>query len=183
MMSNPIDQPFESVWQWTVHFSEPVDEPFIERGAGGWCSGTEDEDLPRVLGHIEEAAMVGLLRRLTERQVPLDPRFAELAGTSELPTRSELARAVAALLGVPAPESTASEDLLVDVVLLAHGWYHNRDAPTEDTHAGHSIGSQVMERVDADDLAAAMNELGLEDEFALWQLATQLLEQMGVPIW
>jgi len=178
---NALEKSIESVWLSRMRISEP-DQPL--GGAGvSFSIGTDDERLGRIIASIRSEVSVESTRQLAREQVPIDLRFAELVGTDELPSRRELATSTAALLGLSEPSLHATEALLVDVVLLAHGWYYNPYADAESTTVGHSIGSRAKSELSASDFAAALQDLGLDDEVALWSAAAGLVKHMGFRVW
>ena len=72
--------------------------------------------------------------------------------------------------------------LLVELVLVAHGWYDNIYAPSDSTEVGHSIVSAAEHRLSGEDFRAALGDLELEDDVQLWSVAAALVNRMGLRI-
>lgn len=186
--ATPNAIPRDYAYQWAARIravegdAEPIAHP-------NFASATEeDEKLRELITFVTHDVGVMLARELSGRQIPVDPRFAELVGCGRVPTRSELAKRLALTMGLHEPTHEASEGLLVDIALLAHRWYDNPDAPTESTEVGHGIVSAAQKSMSPEDFAAALDDLGvredhLEREVELWTLAADLVKRMGVPIW
>ena len=192
---NAIDRPFGAVWFWRILVGEPPG-PLSTPGGGyaepppgekpilqAWMRAVEDEPLANILMGIRATVPVEIARQLSGSQVPIDRRFAELIGTGTLPRRAELAERTAALLGLSEPTTPEAENLLVDIVLLAHEWYYDLHAPTESTDAGNSIGSRAASSLSRDELRSALADLHMEQPDATWTISTELLSRMGFRIW
>jgi hypothetical protein len=177
---NAVGGPFEAVWAWRVALEQPAGDTVLGLGR---MHGAEDERLAEIIAQIKQAVSVGLARRLSDRQMPIDRRFAELIGTGQAPTRSEVAARLSELLGLSKPTLAASEHLLADLALLAHRWYDDPYAPTESTDVGHGIVSAVAADMADEDFQAAIDDLGVEDDVRLWGVAADLVARMGVPVW
>jgi hypothetical protein len=176
---NAVGGPFESVWTWSVRF-EPLPG---EADASSHNFRHNDEAVVEIIAWVKQAVAVGLARRLSERRVPVDRRFADLIGVERAPARSEVAEKVAELSGLPKPTRAATEALLVDLALLAHRWYDDPYAPTEQTHVGHGIVSAAASEMTDRDFRTALDDLGLKDDVRLWTVAADLVKRMGVPVW
>jgi len=176
---NAIGGPFEAVWSWSVSFEDPSGSHVA---GGGTMQSAADERLEEIVSRVRHTVSVELARRLARDQIPIDRRFAELIGTDHGPTRSEVATRTCELLGLPKPTRDATVALVVELVLVAHGWYDNNYAPSDSTEVGHSIVSAAQHRLSAEDFQAALGDLELEDDVQLWSVAAGLVKQMGLRI-
>ena len=175
---NAVQRDYDSAWLYRLGYEKPADElPGDEIGTP-MAKGEGDEQLPKMIERIEGSLDIELRSRLSDEEIPLDPRFSELVGTPRLIGRAELARSVALLLGLSPPHSATAEDLLVGLALRVHRFYFEFNYSYDDMAIGSTLVSAVSSALEAEQFNAALNDLGV-DEVGLWSAAADLVRRMG----
>jgi len=178
---NAVERHYDSAWLYRLSFEEPADE-LPGDGVGTPMAKSEgDGALPQLIERIEGSFDVELRSRLSDEEIPLDPRFSELLGTSRLIGRAELAQSVARLLGLSPPHSATAEALLVGLALRVHRFYFEFNYSYDNMAIGSTLVSSVSSGLSAQEFNAVLNELGV-DEVGLWSAAADLVRRMGVRV-